>query len=106
MILTIEPGPLCFTITEAKALDPVTVFIRDTGPSAGSMTIICYGEAWTAYWGAMGGRTVLEFVRTCDADYIANKMRRDGAKKAENNYLLRIVSAVLAAINAEEANHD
>jgi len=55
-------------------LDPVDVFLEDMEPSKGSVTIKCYGQAWTAYWGAMGGRGVAQFLNDCNEEYIAKNL--------------------------------
>lgn len=64
-------------ISEAPNLDPVTVFLEDIGQREvndngktrisrqGKIVIECYGKSWSAYWGAMGDRTVAQFF--CDA---------------------------------------
>lgn len=61
-------------ITDVDGLDPVTVFLEDHAPGRGEVTIKCYGESWSAYWGGMGDRTVSEFINSCDADYISGKL--------------------------------
>ncbi len=50
----------CVEITGAPALDTIHVFWLDVAPGAGYVTIICYGQAWTAYFGAvLGGEASL-----------------------------------------------
>ena len=61
-------------ISELKTLDPVSVYWEDFGPGQGRVTITCYGEAWTAYWPAMGDRTVAKFFSDCDDDYLVNRL--------------------------------
>lgn len=87
-------------IKGASALDPVTVVFRDEGPSRGGILVECYGKAWSAFWGGMGSKTVREFVASCDADYLATKLWRDGEKrtKAGESYLLRIATAIRLAL--------
>lgn len=55
-------------------LDPVTVYLNDIGPRQGKITIECYGQSWSAYWGGMGDRTIAEFFCSCDAHYLAGKL--------------------------------
>lgn len=62
-------------ITDIDRLDPVTVFIEDHSIGKGELTIKCYGQSWTAYWGATGNRSLIEFVLSCDIGYLGNKMR-------------------------------
>lgn len=84
-------------IDEAPGLDPIHVFWMNTGEGEGYATIICYGEAWTVYFGAMLGRTIQQFFASADVDYIVNKLshRRNlkEGKKYEA-YLSKIVLAV------------
>lgn len=87
-------------ITGAPALDPVTVAFHDTGASGGGIIVQCYGKAWSAYWGGMGGKTVRQFVATCDSDYLATKLWPPDQKrtKAGQEYLLRIATAIIHAL--------
>lgn len=64
------------TITGAPALDPITVFLEDIEPRRGRITIRCYDEAWTAYWGGMGDRTIAQFFCECDEHYIAKNLKQ------------------------------
>jgi hypothetical protein len=86
-----------FRIISAPALDPIQVFWVDSGPSAGSVTITCYGSAWTAYFGAMGGRTIREFFADADTGYLTTKLGitpqlKQG--KRHDAYLGRIIDAI------------
>lgn len=62
------------TLTELDALDPVTFIAEDFGPGQGKLTIDCYGKSWTNYWGGMGSENIMEFISTCNTEYIADKM--------------------------------
>ena len=66
-----------YILTNLDRLDPVTVYVTNYNPGQGKMVVECYGEAWTAYWGGMGGNTLQQFVLTCDNDYILNKMLKN-----------------------------
>ena len=61
-------------LTGLKALDPVTFIAEDLGNEGGKLTVDCFGQAWTAYWGAMGCDSVAEFINDCDVHYLANKL--------------------------------
>ena len=61
-------------LTELDALDPVTVIIEDFEKHRGKIIIECYGEAWAAFFGSMGCDSIVEFVLSCDADYLAEKL--------------------------------
>lgn len=94
-------------VTDAPGLDPISVFIRDTGPSAGQIIIECYGRSWTAFWGSMGNNTVADFFEKSEVDYIVRRMvdhtLPQKKLKEEMAYLTRIVLAVQAALRLPEA---
>jgi len=93
-------------ITGAFNLDPVRVYIEDYEPGKGRITISCFDAAWVGYWNAMGGRTVREFLRQVDADYVAgNMMCASTLKSGQHNrrYLTRVIQAVLDALRVAEA---
>jgi hypothetical protein len=88
------------SITEIAAmdgLDPITVFWNDIGPSGGSVTITCFGAAWTAYFRATGNRTIQQFVRDADVDYLITKLGITPflkQRKTDRVYLGRLIRAV------------
>ncbi len=62
-------------LIELDRLDPVTVFLEDFSDGVGRITILCYGQAWSGFWGAMGeNNTIVDFVLSCDEHYIAKKI--------------------------------
>lgn len=80
-------------------LDPISVFVQDQAVGRGRIVVTCYGNAWQAFWGAMGDRAVVEFVAQCDADYVAGNMisgRQTRMTKAERAYTERIAAEVIA----------
>lgn len=85
----------------AQSLDPIDVFLVDDGPGRGSITITCYGSAWTAWWGSMGDRSVAQFVAGCDAAYLCSKLRSEVTKASKDRYLLRVAAAVHVRIQQE-----
>ena len=99
------------TITKARSLDPITVVLRDLEPGKGQLLIECYGRAWSAYWGAMGSKSVAEFVRTADEGYVMNCLvrgnraivTRDRVQELDEAYVLRIVIAVCVALREQVA---
>lgn len=67
------------TITEVEGLDTITVYLEElprenSGSPIGKVTITCHDKAWTASWGAMGTRSVADFLRTSPADYLVNRL--------------------------------
>lgn len=67
-------GVECQEIRGIKGLDTIHVFWLDVDPGKGYVTIICFGQAWTAYFGGMGGGTIKEFFAKCDTGYMVTKM--------------------------------
>lgn len=62
------------SLTELDRLDPIDVMIEDLAPEKGRINIRCYTQAWTAYWGAMGDRSISQFFRNCDEHYLAKNL--------------------------------
>ncbi|HAS6054690.1 TPA: hypothetical protein I7122_18325 [Vibrio vulnificus] len=61
-------------LSEIPKLDPVGVFLEDYQKGQGKITIECFGESWSHYWPAMGGRSLTEFFVSCNVDYLARKL--------------------------------
>lgn len=84
-------------IEGVDALDPVRVILEDIGPGKGRMIIVCFDAAWTGYWGAMGDRSIAQFVESCDEEYLAgNFLSASGLSRARQHrtYLIRILRAI------------
>lgn len=95
--MTIIPVAVpAIVIDELRGLDRIHVYLQDVGVGQGHITIICYGKAWTVYFGAMGDLTIAGFFLRADVDYLLNKMY-DGPKKGEA-YFTKIVLAVREAL--------
>jgi hypothetical protein len=86
-------------------IDPVTVFLEDFAPSQGRVTLVCWGYAWSARFGAMGNTgdrpsTIEDFLMSCDAPYLAGKLQRPPGQlkiaheRGELRWLIDIVGAV------------
>jgi hypothetical protein len=63
-------------VTDVQGLDPVSIYLEDNGAGQGKITVTCFNESWTARWGGMGNRTVAEFVRSCDNQYLAKNLSK------------------------------
>jgi hypothetical protein len=90
-------------IPRRNGLDPINVFVQDYELGRGRIVVTCYGQAWCGFWGAMGERTVMQFVAACDADYVAGNMlsgRHEHVKKHERAYVERIATEVIAEFRA------
>lgn len=99
--MRIEAQPArIFRVYDAPKLDPILVVMQDLGAGVGRLLIECYGDAWTGYWGAMGERSIEQFLLSCSADYIAGTMLGAQHKRSKNSqaYILRIVGAVQTAL--------
>lgn len=93
------------TIPEQKGLDPVNVYFENYDKGQGRIIIVCYDMAWTAYWGAMGDRTIQQFVTECGADYIAGNLgngQHYTRSKRTEEYLGRIVKAIHEHLTAQK----
>jgi hypothetical protein len=91
-----------------RELDPVTVFIEDFEPGRGQLTVVCWGRAWTHFWGAMGnGSNVARFVSKASTGYIVDKLMltRDvmfkSAEHREERWLTQIVEALKNKLREE-----
>ena len=85
-------------------LDPVTVYFRDIGPREGQVVVICYGRAWSAFWGGMADKTVREFVASLDSYYLASKLATGRESKKDYDYISRIAATVIQATRESLAN--
>ncbi|WP_374979040.1 hypothetical protein PSGK_19040 [Pseudomonas solani] len=77
-------------ITGATHLDPISVFIEDLGErkirscpnipdyttKSGKVTLECFGESWSAYWGGMGDRSTIDFFLSASIDYLVGCFAR------------------------------
>lgn len=61
-------------LTDLDKLDPVCVYYEDYNLGQGRITITCYGDTWTTYWGSMGSNDLMSFFISCDEHYIAKKL--------------------------------
>ena len=94
----IPHGIRLIEIPRRNNLDPINVFVQDYELGRGRIVVTCYGQAWCGFWGAMGERTVMQFVAACDADYVAGNMlsgRHEYVKKHERTYVERIATEVI-----------
>lgn len=66
-----------YVLTGLDKLDPVTVYVTNYEIGRGKLVIECFGDAWAFYWGAMGERTLQEFVLKAENDYLLNKLLKE-----------------------------
>ncbi|WOB24789.1 MULTISPECIES: hypothetical protein [Xanthomonas] len=85
-------------IPSRNNLDPINVFVQDYELGRGRIVVTCYGQAWCGFWRAMGDCSVMQFVASCEADYVAGNMlsgRHEQVKKHEREYVQRIAAEVI-----------
>jgi hypothetical protein len=90
-------------------LDPVTAFLEDFEPGRGQLTLVCWGRAWTHFWGAMGnGSSLRQFLLTASTGYIVGKLMlpRDVILKREERREERWLTQIVEALKAEIAAKD
>lgn len=82
-------------------LDPVTAFMQDFEPGRGELTLVCWGRAWTHFWGAMGdGSTLRDFLLSASTGYLVGKLMLPSdvmlkrSEKREERWLTQIVEAL------------
>ncbi len=78
-------------------LDPIHVFWQNLDPGQGYCTLLCYGSAWTVYFGGMSGKTIQEFFRDASTQYLVEKMVKEPRVKFQKQaevYLRRVIEAV------------
>jgi hypothetical protein len=85
-------GVSMLTIPEQPGLDPIRVVMFDHEPGKGTLIVQCFNEAWTAYFNAMGQRTLLQFIASVGRDYLGSAFRVGNA-----TYRERIANAVILA---------
>lgn len=102
-----------YLITEAPALDPISVYVTNHKPGQGKITIDCYGQAWTAYWGGMSGDTLQKFFVSANNAYIAGKMlsttqqtdfNEIEKRAAKNGYSISATTDAELAMQASDMN--
>ncbi|WP_210498867.1 hypothetical protein [Vibrio crassostreae] len=83
------------TINGESVDDPITLFVNDIDKGKGSVTIKCYDSAWTAYWGGMGDRTVLEYLATAQQYSLVNYLASQPTEVVCNDSLIKAMTDVI-----------
>lgn len=78
-------------------LDPVEIFLVDYGPGQGSITVTCYGAAWTAYFGGIGDGSIAEFISGVDSSYLSGALQSEVTKRSKEGYCVRVAQAAIDA---------
>jgi hypothetical protein len=104
--VSIQSGIDVLDVPSTPSLDRIEVFWRNYQLGKGSVTLTCYGSAWTAYFGAMGERTIQQFFAEAGTDYLTNKLGISPQlkqRKQDGDYLMRIINAVKSRLAQSEA---
>lgn len=97
----VPEGVEVLRIPAGDKLDAIIVYFEDEAPGQGRMTIACYGDAWTAWWGSMGDRTVRQFVAGCDAGYLSGALlQMCGGSRRDRDYAWRVAARVISVLSA------
>lgn len=107
MKITAKPVTMLVTddLLHSHRVDPVRIICENLEPGKGRIILVCYDSAWVGYWGAMGGRTVEEFVISCDACYIASNLMCSGHLRQgpmHHTYLERVIRAAQDVLRARQ----
>lgn len=88
-------------------LDPSTAFLEDFEPGRGQLTLVCWGRAWTHFWGAMGSDDLRGFLLGASTGYLVGKLMLPydvmlkRAEPREERWLTQIVQAMKDALRDE-----
>jgi len=98
------PPSTKLTVEGWPNLDPVTIDFIDHAPGQGEITIKCWGQAWTMFWGAMGKEGIVDFILTADDDYLFKKLKNfpEECSRAE----MREYTRDEAMLEAQDRKHD
>jgi hypothetical protein len=106
----IEPQDLRIYRLHPEGLDPITVYVEQFRPGASRMTVQCYAQAWTVYWGSHGDCPLEEFVCSSSAEHIADGLTWGNGglilkrrEKDHHAYVVRIARAIKAKFREMEA---
>lgn len=91
-------------IVGAEGLDPIHVFWVNVEPGKGYVTIICYGAAWSTYFGGMSGKTIQQFFSEVEVDYLLPKLgigTHLKSGKKYDAYLAKIIKAVRDSLKVQ-----
>lgn len=100
--IALRQAAMIMEIDARPELDPIRVIFQDVLGELGRGRVIvqCFDCAWTAWWGAMGKRTVKEFFLSCDAHYLAANLIAN--RDCREAYVVRIVEAIQQALREDE----
>lgn len=95
------------TLTELGNLDLVNVYLEDFGPGQGRITIECFGDAWSYYWGHMGpGHDLSSFFRKAETDYLGSKLHQGEFREWDMDAIRERVGEALGPDKADDLCYD
>lgn len=89
-----KSAPKILEIPAGIGHDAITAIAFDVAPGKGKLIVQCWGDAWTCFFGAIGDRSLLQFIAEVDEDYLGSKLG------ANAGYAERIAKAVITAVRA------
>lgn len=98
----LRAAPEVIRIPAGDGLDPITLYVDDAGNGSGHLTITCYADAWTCYWGSMGCE-LTKFVAGVGAEYLLSSMlwpNLGSTRKMTQAYVKRIAQRVIDQLAA------
>jgi len=95
----------CYLIApDIPGLDNIQVFFVDFCTGNGQVVLSSYGRAWSAYFNAIGDKTIKQFFLEASAEYLTGKLARMNSNKAETVNLRRLVETAKETIVTAEAS--
>ena len=88
-------------------LDPCIAYMRDYRVGQGELTLVCWGRAWSHYWGAMGNHDLRGFILSCSTGYLVGKLMLPydvmlkRSEKREERWLTQIVEALKVQLKVQ-----
>jgi len=72
-------------INDLKDLDPISLYIEEYNKAGGKLVITCFDKSWSYYWGAIGDKSLIEFILSADNHYLSKKLN-SGVKSDIEDY--------------------
>lgn len=96
MAQVIERKVQAIKISDLESLCNIVVFWTEEADGK-TVTITCYGSAWTAYFSDTGGQTIQEFFRDAPTEFLVDELGSTPLLKGlkrDRVYLTEIVEAI------------
>lgn len=93
-------------ISGVARLDPISVILEDIGAGRGKIILECFGQAWSAYWGAMGDRSVASFFCAQDECYLVDSLSSIPAKITDGDVIRESALRAIIAMRRVKKSDD